>query len=99
MIFFYYFFWCVSSFNLFDDTRVKNSFFSPVLESISTEVLTAGMEVLHQGAEDSHGDVEEGACLCTAREGGKAEYPPQEHLQGVVLMPQSTRESQAVPVF
>lgn len=79
--------------------RVKNSFFSPVLESISTEILTAGMEVLHQGAEDSHGDVEEGACLCTAREGGKAEYPPQEHLQGVVLMPQSTQESQAVPVF
>lgn len=96
-----YFFFCVcvSSFNLFDDTRVKNSFFSPVLESISTEILTAGMEVLHQGAEDSHGDVEEGACLCTAREGGKAEYPPQEHLQGVVLMPQSTQESQAVPVF
>lgn len=89
----------MSSFNLFDDTRVKNRFFSPVLESISTEILTAGMEVLHQGAEDSHGDVEEGACLCTAREGGKAEYPPQEHLQGVVLMPQSTQESQAVPVF
>lgn len=70
-----------------------------MLESSSTEILTAGMEVLHQGAEDGHGDMEEGACLCIAREGGKAEYPPQEHLQGVVLMPQSTRESQAVPVF
>lgn len=71
-----------------------------MLESISTEALTAGVEVLHQGAEDSHGDVEEeGACLCTARGRGKAEYPPPRHLQGVVLMPQNTQEGQAVSVF